>query len=435
MFCYFEKCFTILVLFYCTGAVWVMATGKDAQTDPQASNLFALALEVSVLFGVGFFAFLSVKQWVRNALLVKPIWALMFYVVVSSSWSAVPLFSLRRALVLTATTAVGVFVGTRYSIYEQTRLVAIALGCVAICSCAMAILPPHLGVEGAWSGSHLGAWRGAFVQKNYLGRVMTLGALSFYVAPFRSVSLRTIGMAICTALVVLSQSKSGLVFLVVLICALPLISLLRFRMQQLIPTLIVIAAVVAGVAVWLANNATQLLAVIGRDNTLSGRTTLWAVLWEKYLQRKTLGYGFLGFWPVEYVSVWTRVRWTPLHAHNGYLDLLLDGGLVGAALLIAAFIPLTVKAISFLRGERTKTGVWPLLFIAFVLIYNSTEVALLNQLSIVWVLFTSLSVALCRDQFKVIRVPRIGYAVSRWTPKTTMDTSVVRRTLPQIALN
>jgi exopolysaccharide production protein ExoQ len=400
MFRSFENCFTVLILFYCTGAVWVMATGKDAQSNPQASNLFALILEISILSGVACFSFFSIRQWMENALFVKPIWVLMFYVVMSSLWSAVPLFSLRRALVLTATTAVGVFFGTRYSVYEQTKLLAIAFGLVAVCSCAMVILPPHLGLEGAGGGSHYGAWRGAFVQKNYLGRVMTLGALSFYVAPFKTAFLRISGIAICSLLVLLSQSKSGIVFLLILICALPLISLLKLRTQQLIPAVIVCGAITLGIGSWAASNATQLLALIGRDSTLSGRTSLWSVLWEKYSQHSTFGYGFAGFWPVEYISVWVRVRWTPLHAHNGYLDLLLDGGLVGAVLLVAAFIPAMVNGTRFLRQERTKTAAWPMLFITFVLIYNCTEVALLNQLSIIWVLFTGLSVGLCRYRFE-----------------------------------
>jgi len=71
--------------------------------------------------------------------------------------------------------------------------------------------------------------------------------------------------------------------------------------------------------------------VLGRDETLTGRTEIWASLLPVVDRHPLLGAGVGGFWTSE-----TRARYAS-EAHSGYLDVLLDLGFLGI-LLVAAFV-------------------------------------------------------------------------------------------------
>ena len=84
------------------------------------------------------------------------------------------------------------------------------------------------------------------------------------------------------------------------------------------------------------------VATMGREDdvsSLSGRIPLWEELLTSFEKKPILGYGYLAFWDakkVEYLSA--TFRWEIPHAHNLYLDVLLDGGIVGLSLILLAIL-------------------------------------------------------------------------------------------------
>ena len=99
------------------------------------------------------------------------------------------------------------------------------------------------------------------------------------------------------------------------------------------------AAVVAPDALW---------AVLGRDASLTGRVPLWQESWALWGQRPLFGYGYAAFWnagspDVQYV--WKIIGWNAPNAHNGYMDVLLQVGLLGLALYAVLWAKLTVSAL------------------------------------------------------------------------------------------
>lgn len=83
----------------------------------------------------------------------------------------------------------------------------------------------------------------------------------------------------------------------------------------------------------LFNISDSLLRILGRNPTLTNRTEIWAAIREHPVN-PLLGSGFLNYWDAlgqieiegYYVSLKT--------AHNGYLELYLDGGMIGIVFLI-----------------------------------------------------------------------------------------------------
>ena len=109
----------------------------------------------------------------------KWILALVAFAIASSAWSLDPVFSVRRSLVLLATTIYGIYFGGRFTIAEQLRLLSWTFALVIFSNLLMVIFLPQYGVD---HGDYFGAWLGAFPQKNLTARAMVVAALVFLFA-------------------------------------------------------------------------------------------------------------------------------------------------------------------------------------------------------------------------------------------------------------
>ena len=73
--------------------------------------------------------------------------------------------------------------------------------------------------------------------------------------------------------------------------------------------------------------------------SLTGRTDLWAVLWDYAMQRPVTGFGYGTFWTLDRISdVAGRIHWIPWQAHSAYLEVLLGLGLVGCVLYVVLWV-------------------------------------------------------------------------------------------------
>ena len=94
----------------------------------------------------------------------------------------------------------------------------------------------------------------------------------------------------------------------------------------------------------------------GRDETLTGRSFLWDYLVPYARQKPFLGHGFGGFWTDKMREA------TSSHAHNGYLDTILNTGFVGLLLLSIFLISNCRKA----QRTMTKYFDWGVLWFCSV---------------------------------------------------------------------
>ena len=82
-----------------------------------------------------------------------------------------------------------------------------------------------------------------------------------------------------------------------------------------------------------------LLGAFGKDSTLTGRTYLWAQGWEAAAQAPMLGAGYQAYWVQgfpEAERLWEEFYITTrsgFHFHNTYIEVLVELGFVGFALL------------------------------------------------------------------------------------------------------
>lgn len=73
--------------------------------------------------------------------------------------------------------------------------------------------------------------------------------------------------------------------------------------------------------------------------TLTGRTDLWALLIQPQFINPIFGTGFGAFWNVETITLMEKAfGWAAPAAHNGFLDVLLNTGLVGEIFLLGLLV-------------------------------------------------------------------------------------------------
>lgn len=87
-------------------------------------------------------------------------------------------------------------------------------------------------------------------------------------------------------------------------------------------SIIVFGAMIPFSGGWILSDVAPIL---NRQETLTGRTDIWEYLIPYAMNHIILGHGYGGFWTDAHRAA------TSSHAHNGYLDIILNLGLVGLA--------------------------------------------------------------------------------------------------------
>jgi O-antigen ligase len=276
---------------------------------------------------------------------------------------------------------------------DQLRIIRFVLGFTVLSSVIVQVFWPGaipIVVDAAYDGQ---GWNGAFVHKNAFGRIIVLAALAFIMLssgrlkPFRG------ALAICCAFALIGASQSRTA-LVVLVALLFLLAGSRWLLSAKHPGLIGLVGFVAGLPLlYLASaNLEYLTGMLGRNSTLTGRVGLWHLAFASFLKRPLFGYGYVAFWNVvpESLDINHTLHWNVPHAHNGFLELALQLGLVGLSLYLTYYVVSLRRAMEYARNNIPAGGaLWPFAYLAFAFLYSITESSPLASNSILWILFTS----------------------------------------------
>jgi len=106
--------------------------------------------------------------------------------------------------------------------------------------------------------------------------------------------------------------------------------------------------------------------LLGRDETLTGRSEIWEVLVPYAMKKPIWGYGFGGFWTDAIRDA------TSSHAHNGYLDIILNMGFFGLLLVAIFFISCCWKSKRVIRQDFYWGAFW-ICFLIMAVVHNIAE--------------------------------------------------------------
>jgi O-antigen ligase len=366
-------------------------SGSDALTHGDPIMQLLWFADYFVLFGLiachgkQFFVTLTRDRWML---------VLILMVIISVTWSAIPLVTVRRSFALICTTFIGVYLGMRYHISTQLRLLAIALGIATMLSLLFALLLPSYGLE--TSGDYIDQWRGIYHQKNVLGRFMSLGSVVFLLLTLsvkRHRWLYWLGCFLSVALLLQSGSKNALASLLVSLMLIVPAAAMRIHYSIKIPILLLITIFASGVGLFVFIDLEGVFGLMGKDMTLTGRTDLWPSLMAMWQDRPWLGFGYSGFWagwdgPSE--QIWQEFFWHPRHAHNGFLQILLELGIVGVTLFLIRFLTAFPQAIAWVQSTKQAVDLWPLIYLPFMFLSNIAESVVLAQNNLFWILYVAM---------------------------------------------
>jgi exopolysaccharide production protein ExoQ len=254
---------------------------------------------------------------------------------------------------------------------------------------------PDLGRQySAWTGEAYNV--GAGTQKNDLGRIcLIFGLASFWylLDAFRSRErgqpagpLIAHGAVLTMALWLFRMANSATSFgcFLVAVSLMGVTSLRRIGRNPAVVHFLVGTVLFAGLYGLVLHPEAGLTEAAGRSSTLSGRTELWAEFLQVQ-QNSWFGAGFESFWVgpqlQEIWRKWGRVN----QAHNGYLDVFLNLGWVGVALLGLVIAWGYQNAVHALR-RGPETGRLKLALFVVALIYNLTEHGF-RELHPMWIMF------------------------------------------------
>jgi exopolysaccharide production protein ExoQ len=388
-----EPLFAVIVLLFFMGAVFpVWRNPEHWFGDARASDSVAFIVQLSV-YVLTFLLTIRVWRPVFAALRTNPLLTtLLILALLSVLWSAVPGFTLRRAVALMATTAFGLYLGARYAPSQQVRLFAYALGISVVLSLIFVAFFPRYGIE---SGPNEGAWRGVFIQKNTFGRYMVMAVVTLLCLPARRWGRMAKIFCIAVALVLLAGAVSAgsYVMMAASFLLIFLYRLLYLPRKALVPAGMVAAILLGLGAVLLLMNSGALFDVLNRTSSLTGRVPLWNALFYTGARHAWFGYGYVGFWAIENHNIWAMIGWTPLKAHNGYIDLWLELGLAGLSIFVLYMITVARRCVQLVRAERTLESQWPVLMLSVILLHNFVESDLLITNGFMWIVFVAIAVS------------------------------------------
>src|SRR5215472_6454361 len=367
----FENALVLCILVLSTTAFVNLFPGQLGIESEEGGEIFAQVLWALLYLTLFFLIRKRWKDFIKLAERDRLLWVLTAWAILSIIWSIDRPVTFRRSVALLGTEAFGVYFALRYSLKEQLEKITAALAIVIGASVFACLFFPSYALSSGVPAEQ-GSWRGVLSHKNTLGGFALLLALVLfirYVSGWRR-TLCTFGIAILVVVVVLSQSITSLVYFVLAFVAIPLVRFFQQRPSHRTKVLLAGAMIFAASATWLYFHGEDFVYSIGKDPTLTGRTELWALSLIWIQQKPVLGYGLEAFWSSYYgpaadfriISPWLAAP----HAHNAYVNLWLDLGIVGLLLLLYILIANIRNAAHLATRSRAAVDTWPIVFFVYL---------------------------------------------------------------------
>jgi O-antigen ligase len=357
------------------------AAGSQAQGLVSAvGSEDALVMRVQTLSVYAICAFLCLPLlWSITAefrrdkfLSLIPAWAIL-----STVWSQNPTASLQHGLFLAMNIALVFYLLAHFSWGGILRLLVWVGSAAALASLLVIIVFPQYGLMNRGQYG-LGAWEGIYGHKNICSEAMGLLLMPIFFAKIRSryaLLFRVFYVVLIGIIIVMARSAGGYIIYassILLIAIMRLLAKMR-RADAFALSVFLIAAALGGTIMAVAF-APDVLSLLGKDPTLTGRTAIWGAVMISILKKPLIGYGYTAFWQGltgESSNAILTMNWPGLsYSENGVLDLWLELGVIGVALYVCVFLRAVKDAGYCLRRNASPFVMWCILMLFIVAISN-----------------------------------------------------------------
>lgn len=327
---------------------------------------------------MAFAIYIIYRNWNMSIALFRRTWPLILPVAwffMSMAWSSSPNLSFKRCMLLLCMMVVAFGIAAaRPSTADFVKVTAAVLGAILFINLLAVFAVPHLART-----SSGGLFLGIYETKNTSGNISAMIFVVWLFAMFWANGLVSkmffaTGTALWLYFLINTASKTSIGLAAVtpvLTYMLYYIYRLELRERVLSYVLLTLAITLLLWGIFYINlSAEDIGLLIFGDLTFTGRTPLWEYVIESIMQRPWLGYGYGAFW---YVGEGTAnllgadSGWSAevTSAHNGYLNIMLEGGLIALFLCAVPLVMTGYGCITLLNrkaADRATRWIYAMVF-------------------------------------------------------------------------
>ena len=178
-------------------------------------------------------------------------------------------------------------------------------------------------------------------------------------------------MALALISLLATKGRSFSVFFVITVFA-----IYFFHMRGAAKTWVLIAGLVIGGSLYVLVDILLPLISRGNEETLSGRLIVWELTWREIVDRPWGGFGFASYQDYFY-SRWNN--WAPGHAHNLWLQVTFESGVIGAVLYTLFLLAVARQGHRYQRATGALS--YSLALVVFCILAGWTSVFLGEKIS------------------------------------------------------
>lgn len=368
-----------------------VSTLDDAQQDLEGNLANQVCGLLTLL--VPLFFFIRHKVFLSKSFYRQNLFLLLFLgcVAASISWSSEPMLSFKRFVALLSVVFFAGFIAWRYSIERIAFLFGCVIGAAALVGLIFALIRPDIAFISG--GIRDGAFRGVFAEKNAGARLNAIAILLLLPMIRQRNPMAMLYGLFALIAIGLAQSATAIALIVAGTASYAyFITLIRLRINRSLLAFTAATIVFFLLCGVLYANYAMLLELVGRDPSLTDRTLIWELLQPLIDDQFLKGYGFGAFWASADADAFIT-RWGYIgNAHSGYVETLLNGGLIQLIALLLMFAQTLSKRYRAITADQSaRYQACALVIIGLFVVTNYVAYVIPNYRSGEFLIFCVLS--------------------------------------------
>lgn len=279
--------------------------------------------------------------WIRSSFwtMVREQLPIVFvgaWLVLTAAYSDAPSLTIKRSILFIcgACVLLGIVTLSARPLHRAVLLLAVVSGIAASVSLLWwAAFPPEITTNPGRPGL-----AGISNHPNTLAPALAIGLVAAIALDARGrlwSTARLVSVASCVLALLMTASITSIMTGAIMFGT--YIALMATAYWRAVGVLIAFGTIVAVALIGPSQIAAEALSGVNRDTSLSGRDELWGLIFDQIRQAPLFGHGWGAFW-TEGKGRELVTTWNPRQSHNAYMDLVLDLGIIGAALMLFALL-------------------------------------------------------------------------------------------------
>lgn len=386
------------VLFYLQVITFFLGLGNVSNLDLAEKDLEGnvvnqicglITLLVPLFFFIRNKVFIS-KSFYRNNFFLL---VFMLCLAASISWSYDPMLSFKRFMAMISVVFFAGFIVYNYSLEKITFMLGCAIGAAALIGLIFAVIMP--GVAFISGDIRDGAFKGIYPDKNAGARINAIAILLLLPMIRQRNRWAIIYAFFSLVTIVLAKSATGVALVFAgTVSYWYFLTLIRLRINRSLTAFCGTTIIYLLICLLLYDNYSLLLELLGRDPSLTDRTLIWDILTPMIDAELIKGYGFGAFWSSRSAEAFIT-RWGYIgNAHNGYVETLLNGGVVQLTALILMLVEALVKQYRAVTADQSaQFRISSLVIIGLFIVTNYVAYVIPNYRSAEFLVFCTLALS------------------------------------------